>query len=86
MRRRLNDTAAIAALPEDSEMTRTTSVRKISNGYLVRESTCNPGTGEYRSNERFSRKPLSVETDRPVDAAGSAGLSETMDYMKGEKY
>lgn len=86
MKRRLNDTAALVGVPMDSEITRTTSIRKISNGYLVRESSCNPGTGEFRSNEYFSKKPKSVEADRPSDAAGSQGLRETMDYMKGEKY
>lgn len=82
---RLDDTAALVANPMGSGESHSVSTRKIENGYLVCESSCNPRTGEYTSSERFSAeeprivKP-SVRGSSPD--AGPSGLRLAMDYVK----
>jgi len=78
---RLNDTKALASRGMDSgECEKSVSSRKIANGYLVRESYSNYGTGEYRSTETFSKNPPNLDGGSR-DAAGSGMLAETKRYL-----
>jgi hypothetical protein len=87
MARRLNDTRAIAAAPLGSEQNVSISVEKCGEGFLVRESTYGPGC-DYKSHQRYYETapkivPPRVSRSGPQrDAAGSRGLSDTMDYLK----
>lgn len=87
MARRLNDTAALVGVPEGSQSEHSLSSRKIANGFVVRESSCNPATGEYRSAETFYKSqpklvPGSVAGE-PADANG--GLADAMKYLNNDK-
>jgi len=82
---RLNDTAALVALPSDGATEHTVSVKKIDNGYLTRTSSYNYETGECRSNEQFStEKPRINPPGVSRDAAGSNSLSDTKRYLDGK--
>ena len=75
---RLNDTAAIAAMPADDlqkHESRSTSVRHIENGYVVRESS--EKDGRYESREFFSATPPDLAEDDK-----STSLRAAVDYMK----
>lgn len=50
--------ATVACGP--SGMEKSVEVRKISNGYIVRESTYG-GKAGYKSTERFSEKPPTIQ-------------------------
>lgn len=81
---RLNDTAGLTRRPS-SDVEHTISVKKIDNGHIVRSSTYNCGTGEYKSSEMFSKNPPKIggmpSADVPADAAGSRGLAGTKKYL-----
>lgn len=83
---RLNDTASIAKRPA-SDVEHSVSVRKIDNGHIVRSSTYNPGTGEYKCSEMFAKNPPKIggmmagSGSEGSDAAGSRGLAGTKKYL-----
>ena len=82
---RKNDTAALVASPPQGGMDHTISVRKIDNGYLVRSSSFNDQTGEFKSAETFSKNaptivPAKVARGANPDAGGA--LERAMDYLK----
>jgi hypothetical protein len=84
MKRRLNDTAAIAASPPSGNTEHSISVRKIDNGFVARSSMCNPTTGEYKSSEQYFANaprviPARVARTMATDSGG--GLADTMDYL-----
>lgn len=87
MARRLNDTSALTARPMEGCLEKTRSVRKIDNGYLVRESTYNSMTGECRSRESYSKKPAGIGGESPslVGNEGEASLRDTMQYLNNDK-
>lgn len=76
---RLNDTKALTKRPMEPGMSQSISVRKIQNGFLVCESSCNPTTGEYRSTEHFSPDPSGLP--QKSDKASESSLQDTMDYL-----
>lgn len=55
-KKRLSDTAAVAAMPGTGQDTQSMSVdvRKIENGYVTRTSTY--GSDSYESRERFTKE------------------------------
>lgn len=86
-RKRLNDTEALARgapglyTGEDHSV----SVRRIENGFIIRQSECNPNTGHYSTREVFSERqpritPASVKRGSVND--GSESLRDTMGYLK----
>jgi len=84
MAKRLNDTRALVDQPPRYGENHTVSTRKIDNGFLVCESSCDPKTGEYRSSEQFYKEaprviPPKVARGQNPDA-GSA-LADTMKYL-----
>lgn len=85
-KRRLNDTAAIAANPPSGNQEHSISVRKIDNGFIARSSTCNSATGEYKSSEQYfasAPKIVPAKVARAGDSA-SAGLADTMAYLNSK--
>jgi len=80
--KRLNDTAALVAIgnPAPDYVT----VTKIDNGFLVRESGCEPN-GEYSSKETFHAERPEIRVSRIAPKAGSGGLKDTMSYLKSKK-
>ena len=74
---RLNDTAAVVAIPaftpESHEHT-SKSVRKIDNGYIV--TTSSSRDGRYESSEVFTDSPQTLQETNPMQKA--------VDYMKRE--
>lgn len=87
---RLNDTRAIAESPSSGEIEHSIRSRKVGEGYVVSNSTYNSSTGEHKCNEEYYSSPPRIIPGRVArsgaqkDAAGSRGLSDTMDYMKGK--
>ena len=77
---RLNDTAALQAIPayslERSE-SRHVSVRKIENGYVTSESSSKDG--KYESSETYSATPPDLG-----EAVAENPLKKAVDYMKRE--
>ena len=59
--RRLNDTEALVERPFQAGEEHTISTRKIANGYLVRQSSYNPNTGECHSAETFTKNPPKIK-------------------------
>lgn len=88
MRKRLNDTAALVAAPSGSaEASHSISSEKIDNGYLVRQSRCDPATGAYSSTCHFSKSPPRIIPGRldgrsGVSMEGPSGLRDAMDSLK----
>lgn len=78
--RTLNDTAALQDTPayalERSE-SRTTSVRKIENGYITKESSCKDGL--YECSENYSLNPPDLGED-----VSENKLKGAIDYMRRE--
>lgn len=70
---RLNDTGALVAQPLMDGQSKTTSVRKISNGFIVSESSYNPKTSDYKCTEHFQASP--------GPSAGESALRDAMDWM-----
>lgn len=82
-RSRLNDTAALTSRPMEAGMSHSVSARKIDNGFIVSESTCNPKTGEYRSTEHFSEKaPLAPQR---MDRGSESSLRDAMDLLNDDR-
>lgn len=83
---RLNDTAAITGRPFAQGEDHSIHVRRIDNGFIVRTSTCNENTGEYKSSEMFTKNPPRI-TPPKVDGrqvgsnAGDESLAETKRYL-----
>lgn len=86
-KRRLNDTAAIAATPPSGNQEHSISVRKIDNGFIARSSTCNNATGEYKSSEQFfSSAPriIPAKVARTGESSSGGGLADTMAYLNSK--
>lgn len=86
-KRRLNDTAAIAATPPSGNQEHSISVRKIDNGFIARSSTCNSATGEYKSSEQYfpsAPKIIPARVARSMDADSGGGLADTMAYLNSK--
>jgi hypothetical protein len=86
-KRRLNDTAAIAATPPSGNQEHSISVRKIDNGFIARSSTFNSGTGECKSSEQFfssAPKIIPARVARSMDADAGGGLADTMAYLNSK--
>lgn len=84
MARRLSDTAAIAGPPREGGEyeSRSISVEKIDNGFLVRESTCHKD-GSYTSSCEFSAKRPALDAEpRGQRQLGSGALREAMEHLK----
>lgn len=85
---RLNDTVALASCPIEAGQNHSVSVEKCDNGYLVCSSSYNDKTGEYRSRKQYYEEPPRIVPPRvsrsgpKSDAAGSRGLSDTMNYLR----
>lgn len=86
MKKKLNDTAAIAESPPLGDASHHISTRKIDNGWLVEESVCNPETGEYKSSTTFTPNPPRIMPGRIARQGASpdsgSALRRTMDYLK----
>jgi len=81
---RKSDTAALTAMPA-SLGERTVSVRKIDNGYLVRESSYGGPDGEnYKCSEHFSPTLPRMQPLEKAEERGESSLREAMEYMKGK--
>lgn len=88
-RKRLNDTRALAgplAGPDCAEASHSISSEKIDNGWLVRSSSCNPETGEYKSSVRFCESQPRLMPGRVAgQGAGQkarSSLGDTVKYLK----
>jgi len=81
-KRRLNDTRALVDRPFQAGEDHSISVRRIENGYLVRQSACNPETGEYRSSESFSSTPPRIT---PPKVAGRQANGDTGGTLRSTK-
>lgn len=77
---RLNDTNALSVRPsrEGGEITR--SVRKIDNGFLIRESSFDEKTGDYKCSEQYSKDVPGAEAS-PRSGVGQETLSDTKRYL-----
>lgn len=88
MKKRLNDTVALLGVPTRSEQGEhhSVSTEKIDNGYLVRQSRCDPKTGEYSSTTHFCETPPKIiparVSRRGAAADSKSSLRDAMDYMK----
>lgn len=80
---RLNDTAAIAGAPLEAGEEHSICVRKISNGFLTRQSTYNPSTGESRCTEQYSKLAPKIAPARISGARSGTGstLADTKAYL-----
>lgn len=77
MAKRLNDTGAIQAMPVNSlnrEESRTQSVRKIENGFIVCDSSYKDG--RYESREYYSKDAPRADEDE-----GQTAMRKAVDYM-----
>lgn len=85
-RRGLNSTEAISGKGYQAGEHHSISTRKIENGYVVDITSCNPGTGEYKCSEIFTKEPPNI---KPPDFTGRRGkginnaLSDTKTYLRG---
>jgi hypothetical protein len=52
---------AAAAMPGETHSSRSVSVRKIDNGYVVSETTCS--NGDYKSTERYCETAPDIEAE-----------------------
>lgn len=75
---RLNDTVSLVKNGTTSMGRRTTSVRKIDNGYLHEDSYYNEKTGQYECSEQFSTSP-NMEVKK--SSVGDEGLSDVKRYL-----
>lgn len=68
MGKRLNDTAAVAAMPVPTapgvNKTCEVSVREISNGYIERRTTYGDGMDDYKSSETYHSTPPEMPKER----------------------
>lgn len=83
-KKRLSDTAAIAGpMSEGGDYSsRSVSVEKIDNGFLIRESTCD-GKGNYSSSCEYSEKRPSLDAEpRGQRQLGAGSLREAMESLK----
>lgn len=83
-RHRLNDTRALTAQPPGGNQEHSVSVRKIDDGFIVRTSTCNPETGEYKSREQYhERAPriIAPRVARGPAPENEGSLRDTMAYL-----
>lgn len=79
---RLNDTGALVGLPMGESTSRTRSVRKIDNGYIVNDCEYSSDTGYSRSSERFSSSPpKGFAGNAPRSGVGNESLSDTKKYL-----
>lgn len=89
MAKRLSDTNAIAGTPYDAGEDHNISVRKIDNGFMVRQSSCDPMTGEYKSSEAYYKERPRVLAPKIFRGAspdmGEGGLRDTMNYLNNDK-
>ena len=89
MKKRLNDTAAIASAPPRGGESHHISTREIENGWLVESSVCNERTGEYRSSTKFVETAPRIIPGRAARVGASpdssTSLRQTMDYLKEGK-
>lgn len=86
--KRLSDTASLTNSPAEAGESHHISTRKIDNGYIVNQSTCNPRTGEYRSSEAFMATPPRVIPGRVARGPApdsSESLREARDYLGDHK-
>lgn len=84
MAKRLNDTAAITGRSATSNIEHSISTRKIDNGYIVRESSCDPNTGEYKSSERFMKNAPTIvpaKVSRGPSPDGPNSLADAKSYL-----
>lgn len=83
MAKRLNDTAAITGRAAMSNVEHSISTRKISNGYIVRESSCDPNTGEYKSSETFMKNAPKVVPPKVSRGSpdGPNSLADAKSYL-----
>ena len=84
MAKRLNDTRALTEQPARYGEDYTISTRKVENGYIVRESSCDPRTGEYKSIEQFyeqAPKIIPARVSRGKNPDAGSGLADTMRYL-----
>lgn len=83
---RLNDTRTLNARGSNGREC-SVSIEKIENGFLIRRSECNPGTGEYSCSTEFSRSEPELEAPRVrtrANAVGESSLGDTMRYLGGK--
>lgn len=81
--KRLNDTGALQMpIPSSESESVSSSVRKISNGYLVNTTRC--GDGGYQYSERYSQeKPVIVDS---FDVAEGASPDSSNSMARAKAY
>lgn len=85
MAKRLNDIAAVAALPSTSDERVSVSVssRRIENGYVVSRSE--DGPDGYRYSETFQAEKPALSLSGPADEVrtnvGSGGMRRAVDFL-----
>lgn len=89
MARRLNDTSAVAERAYAAGVEHTIRSEKIDNGYLVKRSSYNPETGEYKCSTEFSKSVPNITP--PKVGRGMAGdgdgntLADTKNYLNNQR-
>ena len=84
-KQRLNDTRAVVDMSTNGGgASHSISSEKIENGWLIRQSSSDPRTGEYRCSTSFSANQPRLIPGRAVrnGMGGNGGLKDTMDYLK----
>ena len=78
--KRLNDTRALVDQPSRYGENYSLSSRKVANGFVVSESSCDPRTGEYRSSETFYKEEPRIIPGRVArgENPDNKGLADTM--------
>ena len=71
----------IGAMPESTS--RSVEVRKIGNGYIKRESSCD--VGGYSSHETFHKENPGLENDPVGKAVRGSTLQDATQFLKGKK-
>lgn len=88
MSRRLNDTESLTSRPFQAGEDHSISVRRVENGYLTRTSSYNPGTGDCKSAEVFTKNPPRLIPPKMDSRQGSVGegntLKQTKEYLGGD--
>ena len=83
-KRRLNDTAAIVREP-GGNLEHSVSVRRIDNGFLVRRTTHNEGTGTYTHSEEFSKNAPRIgmpQVKKDAAGYGEGSISAAVELLR----
>jgi hypothetical protein len=86
---RLNDTDALTRRPYAAGEEHSICTEQIDNGYLIKRSSYNPNTGEYKCSKEFSKSvpnitPPKVGRAKAGDGDGNT-LADTKAYLNNQR-